>query len=110
MHGTNQDVGYIYILLSFLQGGELYTLIHGFDGGVMTPLNQLQGAAGASRTNAGLPQPAACFYAQCMVQMLEFLHLSNIAYRDLKPENLMVSEEAELVVLSCVVSVERVEG
>jgi len=64
-----QDKSSIYILITFVQGGELYTLLSG--------------------PNL-LSERAVVFYAACVLESINYLHTHNICYRDLKPENVLI--------------------
>jgi CRP-like cAMP-binding protein len=75
---TFQDASQIYVLMDLIQGGELFTLV----------------------ANRGrLPEEASAFYAANVACALEYLHARSIAYRDLKPENLMIDESGYLIVV-----------
>jgi hypothetical protein len=63
-----QDKFYIYFVLELLQGGELFTHL---------------------RNRGKLSEQAARFYAATVVYAFSTLHAKKIAYRDLKPENLV---------------------
>lgn len=71
-HHTNQ---YLYMLLEYLPGGELFTLL---------------------RQRQKFETKAAVFYAAEIVCALEYLHSMQIAYRDLKPENILLDSEGHL--------------
>lgn len=66
-----KDNVYIYLLLPYQPGGEIYTLI---------------------RRLGALSEPLAQFYAAQMVLALEYLHHCNIIHRDVKPENILLCE------------------
>ncbi|KAM6272989.1 cGMP-dependent protein kinase 1-like isoform 1-T2 [Spheniscus humboldti] len=67
--GTFRDRQYVYLLLEFCQGGELWTKL---------------------REIRCFKEPLAVFCCACVVEGLEYLHGHGIIYRDLKPENLML--------------------
>ncbi|CAI2375797.1 unnamed protein product [Moneuplotes crassus] len=73
--GDAYDSRYIYILMEFIQGGELSTWIKRLE------------YFSAEETR---------FYAGQVVLMFEYLHSKNIIYRDLKPENLLVDQDGYL--------------
>ncbi|CAK74108.1 unnamed protein product (macronuclear) [Paramecium tetraurelia] len=75
MSGYTQDERYLYFVLEYIQGGELFTYLR----------------------NAGTVQnEEAQFYSAQVVLMFEYLHTKNIVYRDLKPENLLVQSDGYL--------------
>ncbi|CAD8085459.1 unnamed protein product [Paramecium sonneborni] len=75
MSGYTQDERYLYFVLEYIQGGELFTYLR----------------------NAGTVQnEEAQFYSAQVVLMFEYLHTKNIVYRDLKPENLLVQGDGYL--------------
>ena len=67
-----QDNKFIYFVLELLQGGELFTHL---------------------RTRGKLSEQSARFYAASVVYVFSTLHAKKIAYRDLKPENLVMNNE-----------------
>ena len=66
---TYQDKNLLYMLLEFIQGGELFNLLDKF-----------------KRLNAG----HARLYAACVLDAFIYMHDKDIIYRDLKPENLLI--------------------
>lgn len=64
-----QDNKFIYFVLELLQGGELFTHL---------------------RNRGKLSEQSARFYAASVVYVFSTLHAKKIAYRDLKPENLVM--------------------
>ena len=69
LHLALQDEKFIYFVLELLQGGELFTHL---------------------RTKGKLPEQSARFYSASVVYAFATLHAKRIAYRDLKPENLVM--------------------
>ena len=82
LYGTFQDADCLYMMLELVPGGELYRLMHG-DG---TEENRLSFSA-------------ARFYAAQVLTVYEHIHNRDIIYRDLKPENLLVTAEGYLKVI-----------
>jgi serine/threonine protein kinase/CRP-like cAMP-binding protein len=72
LHRTFQDRDSIYMLLDFVQGGELFTIM---------------------QQHYRLPIAHAQFYSACIVDALDYMHGANIIYRDLKPENVLIDAE-----------------
>jgi len=68
----------LYMVLDFIQGGELLTLL------------EARGELDLTHTR---------FYVASVVAALVFLGSMNIAYRDLKPDNLMLTAKGELRVI-----------
>jgi serine/threonine protein kinase len=78
---TFQDEACIYMLLQFVQGGELLNLIQGTD------------------TYGGLPESAAKFFAAGILEGLTHMHQRQIVYRDLKPENVLLDHDGYAVIV-----------
>ena len=75
MRGVSQNDRYLYIVLEYVQGGELFTYL---------------------RSVKSLRNEDAIFYAGQVLLMFEYLHTKNVVYRDLKPENLLIDAEGYL--------------
>lgn len=73
--GTFQDAKNIYMVMDFVEGGELFSLL---------------------RKTQRFPNPVAKFYAAEVTLALEYLHSKQIIYRDLKPENLLLDRHGHL--------------
>ncbi|KAH6687254.1 camp-dependent protein kinase [Plectosphaerella plurivora] len=73
--GTFQDCRNLYMVMDFVEGGELFSLL---------------------RKSGRFPNPVAKFYAAEVTLALEYLHSRNIIYRDLKPENLLLDRHGHL--------------
>ena len=74
---TFKDAKRLYMLLEFVQGGELFSVLH--------PAHPPRGVD-------GVPDHAAKFYAAGVILGLEHLHNKDIAYRDMKPENCLIDK------------------
>jgi protein kinase X len=69
---TFQDERNLYILLEFVQGGELFSHL---------------------RRAIRFTADVARFYAANILLALEYLHARDVIYRDLKPENLLLDSQ-----------------
>uniref|UniRef100_A0A7S1U5U3 cGMP-dependent protein kinase n=1 Tax=Phaeomonas parva TaxID=124430 RepID=A0A7S1U5U3_9STRA len=72
LHNSFQDDRYIYFVLELLLGGELFTHL---------------------RNSGSFPEHWARFYAASVVSTFNVMHAKRIAYRDLKPENLVLDDK-----------------
>lgn len=72
MIGFFQDERKLYMVLEFVQGGELFSLL---------------------RREGRFKNDQACFYAKQIVWAFAYLHSLNVIYRDLKPENLLIDSK-----------------
>jgi len=77
MYCSFQDSLYVYFCLEFNRGGELYAHL---------------------RRVGKFTEDMSKFYAASVVLALDYMHSKNIAYRDLKPENLMLDKVGYLKV------------
>lgn len=72
---SDHDQTYLYMLLEYVPGGELFSYLRN---------------AGRFNNTTGN------FFAAEIVSALDYLHSQNIVYRDLKPENLLLDREGHL--------------
>lgn len=73
--GTFKDATFLYMVMDFVPGGELFTLL---------------------RKSQRFPHPVAKFYIAEVALAIDYLHQNNIVYRDLKPENILLSADGHL--------------
>eukprot|EP00535_Pseudo-nitzschia_heimii_P000106 CAMPEP_0197183386 /NCGR_PEP_ID=MMETSP1423-20130617/7790_1 /TAXON_ID=476441 /ORGANISM="Pseudo-nitzschia heimii, Strain UNC1101" /LENGTH=799 /DNA_ID=CAMNT_0042633963 /DNA_START=112 /DNA_END=2511 /DNA_ORIENTATION=- len=78
--GSFQDDNFLFLLLPFQQGGELFNVVH-------------------TDTRDGLDNNSSQFYAACILEALGYLHARNIVYRDMKPENAMIDKDGYCIML-----------
>ncbi|KAK3507005.1 hypothetical protein QTP70_035273 [Hemibagrus guttatus] len=69
LHGTFKDSRYIYMVMDFCSGGEIWTKL---------------------KEVRHFEENITVFVAACVVEAYAYLHKKDIMYRDLKPENLML--------------------
>uniref|UniRef100_A0A7S4RFW5 cGMP-dependent protein kinase n=1 Tax=Ditylum brightwellii TaxID=49249 RepID=A0A7S4RFW5_9STRA len=77
---TFQDVRSLYFVTNFIQGGELFSVIH-------------------KPNSDGVNNDAARFYAANVIESLSHLHKRNICYRDLKPENVLIDKDGYCILI-----------
>ncbi|KAI0821152.1 kinase-like domain-containing protein [Irpex lacteus] len=73
--GAFQDCTNLYMVMDFVPGGELFTLL---------------------RRSNRFPDPVAKFYAAEVALALNYLHSLDIIYRDLKPENILLNYDGHI--------------
>jgi protein kinase X len=75
LKGHFQTPSHVYMLLDYACGGELFTLL---------------------RREGRFSNDVALFFATEIVLAFDYLHGMDIAYRDLKPENLLIDKEGHV--------------
>ncbi|CAE6450986.1 unnamed protein product [Rhizoctonia solani] len=73
--GTFQDINNLFMVMDFVPGGELFTLL---------------------RKSRRFPSPVAKFYTAEVVLAIDYLHGHDIIYRDLKPENILLGADGHI--------------
>merc|ERR1712130_230711 len=70
LKATYKDEFRVYFLLEVCLGGELFTIL---------------------RKMRSFDEPTARFYSSCVIEAFDYMHDRDIIYRDLKPENLVLT-------------------
>lgn len=98
--GTFQDPSNLYMIMDFVHGGELFTLLRKAQGGVSLPPARSRCFNRFSLFRAfffqRFPDPVAKFYAAEVAMALNYLHTHDIIYRDLKPENILLADDGHI--------------
>ncbi|KAL6763554.1 kinase-like domain-containing protein [Haematococcus lacustris] len=80
LRGTFQDARCLYLIMDYVAGGDMFAFLRDLP----------------KRIGRTMPEEHARFYAAQLLLALEHLHQSGIAYRDLKPENLLMGMDGSL--------------
>jgi serine/threonine protein kinase len=96
--GTFQDTSNLYMVMDFVPGGELFTLLRRSNVCIdplpfVVPALTLYGSV-----LQRFPDPVAKFYAAEVALALHHLHTLDIVYRDLKPENILLNYDGHIKV------------
>jgi len=78
--GSFQDTNFLYLLLPFVSGGELFNIVH-------------------TEQRDGLDNNSSQFYAACILEALGYIHARNIVYRDMKPENALIDKDGYCIMV-----------
>ena len=93
--GTFQDSKNLYMVMDFVEGGELFSLLRKSQ--VSRNYSQFRNPRHLySHLKKRFPNPVAKFYAAEVTLALDYLHSQGIIYRDLKPENLLLDRHGHL--------------
>ncbi|CAM9656305.1 unnamed protein product [Pylaiella littoralis] len=84
---TYNTTNELLMLTELLLGGELWSYI--YERHTPIPKTSL----------GGFPLNVASFFCGCVVLPLQYLHQMSVAYRDLKPENLLLGQDGYLKVI-----------
>lgn len=75
LHFAFQSSNYLYLVMDFMQGGELFYLL---------------------RKAYKFNEEFTRFYVAEIILALEYLHSKGIIYRDLKPENVLLNNDGNI--------------
>lgn len=86
LFGTWQDKDQLYMFLELVQGGELWSLLYQSDALPRTRFS-------------GLKENHSRMYAAIVIEGFDHIHSLGYAYRDLKPENLLIDADGYIKIV-----------
>ena len=86
--GADLDAEHVYTVMPAVAGGTLATLL------ADPAAYGCATGAGCGEDGAGLPEPVARFLVACIMDALAHCHAEGVAFRDLKPENVLIGAAA----------------
>ena len=86
MYSTFQNDRSLFFLSEYIAGCDLWAVIH-------------DDASKLGLSGGGLPKDAVKFYAASIIEGMGHIHSHCVAFRDLKPENVMVSGSGSLKII-----------
>jgi protein kinase A len=92
--GTFQDAKNLYMVMDYVPGGELFTLLRRSN--VRSLLRGPPEWPVLNTIPQRFPDLVAKFYAAEVALALNYLHDMNIIYRDLKPENILIALDGHI--------------
>ncbi|KAJ8601768.1 hypothetical protein CTAYLR_006818 [Chrysophaeum taylorii] len=87
LFATYQSPDELMLLMELIQGGELWTYI--YEKRDLLPRTRL----------GGFTDDTSRFYAGCVASALQYVHNKGVAYRDLKPENLLMDAQGFIKII-----------
>ena len=92
--GTFKDSKNLYMVMDFVSGGELFSLLRKSQVRLLSLALYLCSQKSLQR----FPDPVAKFFAAEVALALDYLHSLDIIYRDLKPENILLAADGHVKV------------
>eukprot|EP01038_Epipyxis_sp_PR26KG_P010236 gene10236-13769_t len=83
LYSTFQDYGTLYYQMEFVEGGDLWSLIH-------------EKTVDDASAQVGCHWSQAKFFCAEMINAIEHMHRKGIVHRDIKPENIMITGDGHL--------------